>query len=95
MKFYKWNFLSNFEKLILIFDQGYPDAWECVCICNWKYLNKDFTFCSVVHYFFLEGAQISKCEDAELYVDRSFKYFKIKLSSNAEQVVVKVEDIKG
>ena len=88
--------MSNFEKLTLIFDQGYPDTWGWVCICNWKCLNKDFTFCSVVHFFFLESAQISKCEDAELYVNRgSFKYFKIKLSSNAEQVVVKVEDIEG
>ena len=41
-----------FEKLTLIFDQGYPGTWEYVCIFNRKYLKKDFAFCSVVHYFF-------------------------------------------
>ena len=45
---------------------------------------------------FLEGAQISKCEDAVLHVDgQSFRYFKISLSSNVEKVDVEVKDIEG
>ena len=45
---------------------------------------------------FLEGAQISKCEDADSNVDGgSFKYFRIKLTSNVQRVAVEIKDIQG
>ena len=87
-------FLSTCEKLTLIFDQGCPGNWGCVCIRNQKYLNKNFLQCS--SYIFLDGAPISTCEDAESEVNGgSSKYFWINLCSNVERVTVEIKNIQG
>ena len=65
--------------------------------CSGGKLSRKTLLLVVQFTIFLEGVQTSNCDIAYSYVDRrSFKYFEIKLNSDAEKKVdVEVKDVKG